>query len=84
MRKVELYNKEMGSISDLLSAMTNPAAKNAKPTIGEKLGGWATRFGWPARSWVQTPRLASRTGGGKNVYAASKQALDDIHCHLNK
>eukprot|EP00973_Karenia_brevis_P065703 9133174-Karenia_brevis.AAC.1 len=60
-RKVELYNKEMGSISDLLSDMATPAAKRAKPTIGQKLPGWAIRFGWPAHSWTKTPRLASKT-----------------------
>ncbi len=64
--------------------MATPAAKRAKPTIGQKLPGWATRFGWPAHSWAKTPRLASKTGGGKNGFAASKQALDDIYCHLNK
>ena len=83
-RKVDLYNKEMGSISDLLGSMATPAAKRAKPTIGEKLRGWAVRFRWPAHSWAQTPRLGSKTGGGKGGYAASKQALDDIHRHLDK
>ena len=82
-RKVDFYNKEMGSISDLLGGMATPAAKRAKPTLGEKVRGWAVRFGWPARNWTQTPRLGSKTGGGKGGYAASKQALDDIHRHLN-
>ena len=83
-RKVELHSKEMGSISDLLAAMGTPAAKRAKPTIGQKVAGWAGRFGWPAQSWATTPRLASKTGGGKNGYAASKDALDDVHRHLDK
>ena len=83
-RKVELHSKEMGSISDLLVAMGTPAAKRAKPTIGQKVVGWAGRFDWPARSWATTPKLGSKTGGGKNGYAASKDALDDVHRHLNK
>ena len=73
-RKVDLYNKEMGSISDLLGGMATHAAKRAKPTIGEKVRGWAVRFRWPAHSWAQTPRLGSKSGGGKGGYAASKQA----------
>ena len=71
---MDLYNKEMGSISDLLGSMATPAAKRAKPTIGEKLSGWAVRFRWPAHSWAQTPRLGSKAGGGKGRYAANKQA----------
>ena len=81
---MDLYNKENGSISDLLGGMATPAAKMTTPTIGEKVRGWAVRFRWPAHSWAQTPRLGSKTGGGKGGYAASKQALDDIHLHLNK
>lgn len=83
-RKVELHNKEMGSISDLLLAMGTPAAKRARPTIGEKVRGWADRFRWPAHSWAKTPRLASRTGGGSSGFAATKDALDDVHRHLSK
>ena len=60
-RKVRFHNVEMGSISDLLSNMVTPAAKGAKPTIGEKLRGWAGRFRWPARSWAQTTRLSSNS-----------------------
>ena len=70
---MDLYNKEMGSISDLLGGMATPAAKRAKPTIGEKVRGWAVRFRWPAHSWAQTPRFGSKTGG-KGGYAASEQA----------
>ena len=83
-RKVDLYNKEMGSVSDLLGAMGTPAAKRAKPTIGEKVRGWAVRFRWPAHSWAQTPRLGSKTCGGKGGYAASKPALEDTHRQLDK
>ena len=64
----------MGSISDLLGSMATPAAKRAKPTIGEKLSGWAVRFRWLVLSWAQTPRLGSKAGGGTGGYAASKQA----------
>ena len=60
-RKVHPHNVEMGSVSDLLSIMVTPAAKGAKPTIGEKLRGWAGRFRWPARSWAQTTRLSSNS-----------------------
>ena len=69
----------MGSISDLLGSMATPAAKRAKPTIGEKLSGWAVRFRWLVLSWAQTPRLGSKAGGGTGGYAASKQA--SLGCH---
>ena len=83
-RKVELHNQEMGSVSDLLSGMRTPAAKRAKPTIGEKIRGWADRFGWPAHSWAQSPKFRSKNGGGRWGFAASQGALDDVHRHLNK
>ena len=81
-RKVHPHNVEVGSVSDLLSIMVTPAAKRFKPTIREKLRGWAGRFRWPARSWAQTTRLSSNTEGGRQGYAASKGALDNTHRHL--
>ena len=81
-RKCSHYRQEMGSASDLLIAMETPAAKRARPTLGEKLNGWAKKWHWPAHSWAKKPELRSRTGGGKNGIAATKDALDDIHRHL--
>jgi hypothetical protein len=81
-----LYNTEMGSVSDLLGEMVrrdgSEKAKRAKPTIGERIPGWAKTFSWPARSWAFSPHFRSLTAGGMNGYCASKDALNDIHKHL--
>lgn len=81
-RKHTLYHTEMGSVSDLLGEMKTAKAKRAKPTIGERIGGWAKVFGWAAHSWARSPHFRSRTGGGSQGLGASRAALDDIHKHL--
>jgi hypothetical protein len=81
-RKCQLHSHEMGSVSDLLSDMKTPAADRAKPTLGEKMPRWAKSFQWPSHSWASTPQFRSRTGGGKQGKAATKDALNDIHGYL--
>ena len=74
-----LHGQEIRSVSDLVTEMGTPAAKRAKPTIGEKMLVWAKRFSWAPRAWARTPRLASRTGGGRQGICATQAALEDIH-----
>ena len=78
-RTCELHGKHMGSVSDFLVNLDTPAAKRKKPTLGEHMPRWATRFQWPPRSWLRTPRFSSSTGGGRDGIAATKAALEDIH-----
>ena len=74
----------MGSVSDLLTQMETPAAKRAKPTVGEKLPRWSRTWSWPANSWGQWAAFRARTGGGLKGFGASKAALDDIHKFLSE
>jgi hypothetical protein len=83
-RKCQLHDQEMGSVSDLLVDMKTPAAIRAKPTLGEKMPRWANSFQWPPHSWASTPQLRSKTGGGKWGKAATKAALNDIHGFLDR
>ena len=81
-RKCALHGSEMRSVSDLLIEIGSPAAKRAKPTIGERMPKWAKKFQWPPWSWTKTPQVASSTGGGRKGLVATKGALQDIHSAL--
>ena len=83
-RKQETAYGVMGSVSDLLTQMETPAAKRAKPTVGEKLPRWSRTWSWPANSWGQWAAFRARTGGGLKGFGASKAALDDIHKFLSE
>ena len=82
-RACNVYGQEMRSVSDLVTEVGTPAAKRAKPTIGEKMPVWAKKFKWAPRAWARTPRLGSRTGGGRKGICATKTALEDIHNALS-
>ena len=81
-RTCNLYDKAMGSVADVVTEMATPAAKRAKSTLHQKMPVWSKKFNWPGRSWTRTPQFRSRTGGGKWGLAATMEALEDIHRHL--
>ena len=81
-RQRTMYDQEMASVSDFVHGIASPAARRAKPTLGEKLPRWKNRFGWPAHAFAKTPHLHSHTGGGQEAWGATKQALTDIFIQL--
>ena len=69
----------MGSVTKFLELTNTPAAKRARPTIGEKLPTWKKRFNWPQNTYNRSNSLGSPGGGGKKQVMASKRALGDIY-----
>ena len=53
------------------------------PLVRKSLAGLVDLVG-PPRAGRRRPGLPARLVGGKNGYAASKDALDDVHRHLDK
>ena len=63
----------------VLDLVETPAAKRAKPTIGEKLPRWQRRFQWPGGSFTKSNHKGSKGGGGKKMYMVTRHALADIY-----
>ena len=78
-RRCVKYGKEMRSVSDLLCFVNSARCKKVKPTIGQKMPVWQKRWKWPARSWGQDKSCSSATGGGREGYCATYEALNDIY-----
>ena len=72
------YGKEMRSVSDLLVHVKTAKCAKVKPNIGQKMPVWQKRWKWPARSWGQEKSCSSATGGGRQGYCATYEALSDI------
>ena len=82
-RKCQKHNKEMRSVLDLLKEVkkvkkTNKV-KKVMPNVNQRLPAWARRWGWPKHSYAQDASMASSTGGGREGYAATYDALYDIY-----
>ena len=75
----DVRGQSMGSVNQLLDLTDTPAAKKARPTLGERLPTWKKKFAWPPKAYDRSLSKGSSTGGGKLKWMATEQALQDIH-----
>ena len=78
-RRCMKFGKEMRSVSDLLCIVNSVKCKKVKPTIGQKMPVWQKKWKWLARSWGQDKSCTSATGGGREGYCATYEALSDVY-----
>ena len=80
-RKCTRHGKDMRSVLDMLKdpAMKTVMCKKVKQNLHHRMPAWAKKWRWPARSYDRDESAKSSTGGGRDGFVATFEAMSDIY-----